>query len=781
MGKDVIEDKQAKAGLETHETSDRKYRALVENANSIMLTMDRSGRITFLNKFAQRFFGYPEEEILGRKAVGTIVPLFESTGRNLRKLMDDIAGNPDRYANNVNENVRHNGERVWVAWTNRVISNGNGRGGEILCIGNDITEQRRAAEALRASQLKLSDAMDLAHIVYWEVDTTTGEFIFNDPFYAFYGTSAEREGGYRMSREEYSKRFVHPDDMDLFHRAAEKRLVSTEHEYQRDTGHRIIRRNGDVRYINARMHLSRDATGRVTRCYGVNQDITGRKTAEEEIAMLKRSIDTHHDLAFWIDSNNMITYINDAARRLLGYTREELIGKDIFPILPRRSKESMKEIWRQLRKEGSFVDESIWRRKDGTEFPVEVNISHVHFRGRAYAFGFARDITEKKSLRDQLRHSQKMEALGTLAGGVAHDFNNLLTVIMGFGSLIQRGIDPDDPRRAYADQIIASSEKAADLTQSLLAFSRKQEIQVSPHEVNAVVSGTTKLLKRLLPEDVKLMVNVADQDLVVMLDVAQIGQVLMNLTTNARDAMPKGGLLTVSIDPVTLDNEFVKIHGFGRPGRYAMLSVSDTGTGMSAETMARIFEPFFTTKKAGKGTGLGLSSVYGIVKQHDGYITAMSALGKGTTFNIYLPLTDRAILSEALENIAPARGEETILVIEDDNDVRTMMATILSGHGYTVLEAADGEEAITVFNEHGKAIDLVIADVVMPGRNGKEVLDEIARIDPSVKSVFISGYTGDVVLEKGVRKDTVDFLHKPVSLTELLAKVRVVLDRPDAG
>ena len=348
---------------------------------------------------------------------------------------------------------------------------------------------------------------------------------------------------------------------------------------------------------------------------------------------------------------------------------------------------------------------------------------------------------------------------------------------MGLGNLIQMGLDPDDRNRPYIDQIVLSSEKAADLTQSLLAFSRKQRITLEPHHVAGVVEGTAKLLKRLLPEDIELKLDLADDGAVALLDESQIDQVLMNLATNARDAMPHGGSLTIRTGKTKLDETFKNTHGFGIPGEYVRLSVSDTGIGMDKKTMTRIFDPFFTTKEVGKGTGLGLASAYGMVKQHNGYITAESLLGKGTTFDIYLPLLDVAVGKARASHAEVTGGSETILVIEDDTDVRHMVINMLSAQGYHTLEASDGNDAIGIFREGKGAIDLVILDVVMPGRNGKEVLDEIVRIDPGVKAIFVSGYTGDTVIDKGVEKESVDFLQKPLTVDQLLVKVREVLDR----
>lgn len=295
--------------------------------------------------------------------------------------------------------------------------------------------------------------------------------------------------------------------------------------------------------------------------------------------------------------------------------------------------------------------------------------------------------------------------------------------------------------------------------------------------MNDIVRSTARLLKRLLPEDIELRVNLVDVGIIVNLDVTQMDQVLMNLATNARDAMPHGGSLSIETQVATLDDGFRKIHGFGWPGRYGLLSVLDSGTGMDEKTRERIFDPFFTTKEVGKGTGLGLASVYGIVKQHEGYITVSSEPGHGTVFRIYLPLSEATEQQQAVPTQEARGGTESILIAEDDPDVRKMMSHILVSHGYTTIEAVDGEEAIRVYSENRDRIDLVILDVVMPRKNGKEVHDELTRIDAHVRVIFVSGYTRDVVIDKGIHREAVDFVQKPLSLSTFVTKVREVLDR----
>jgi PAS domain S-box-containing protein len=478
------------------------------------------------------------------------------------------------------------------------------------------------------------------------------------------------------------------------------------------------------------------------------------------------------------DKRGLITRANLTVCGLLGVERSRLVKKpfDLF-IHP----ESQDLFYSHTQKvfEATITQscELVLKKKDGTFFDAQLESIAVQVDGRPVVNTIVTDITERKRLEDQLCQARKMEAVGTLAGGVAHDFNNILTVIMGLASLIQMSIEKDDTLRQRIDQIVASSARAADLTQSLLAFSRTQWATLEPRKVNGVVKSTAKLLTRLLPEEIRLMMNLSDEDMTILLDVTQIGQVLMNLATNARDAMPQGGSLTLTTERARLDESFKKTHGFGRMGEYVRLSVSDTGTGMDEKTMERIFEPFFTTKEVGKGTGLGLASAYGIVKQHNGYITASSSPFKGTTFDIYLPLITTPSPQEAPMIREIKGGAETILIVENDRDVRHMLARILESHGYTIIEAVDGDDAIRVHREHKDKVDLIILDVVMSGKYGKEALAEIARTAPRVKAIFTSGYTGDVVIDKGIQSESVDLLKKPLSATALLAKVREVLDR----
>ncbi len=385
---------------------------------------------------------------------------------------------------------------------------------------------------------------------------------------------------------------------------------------------------------------------------------------------------------------------------------------------------------------------------------------------------------EKEHLEAMLRQAQKMEAIGQLAGGVAHDFNNILCAIIGFGTLLEMGMKKDDPAKRHLDQILSAADRATSLTQGLLTFSRKQVLNPHPTSLNAIVHNIEKMLHRLLTEDIELNLSLSDQDPKVLVDSGQIDQVLLNLATNARDAMPDGGQLTISTEEADPPEELLAETTALPTIHYALLTVTDSGSGIEKETRDKIFEPFFTTKEVGKGTGLGLSMVYGIVKQHNGHILVNSEPGKGTSFLIYLPMTPKDNLPHESADLPslPVAGSETLLVVEDNPEVLNLNRTVLETFGYGIIEAVNGEDAVAQFNRHQAEIKLILMDVVMPKMNGKQAYLEISKIRPDVKVLFMSGYTADVVLEKGITTDDFNFISKPITPMELLRRIREILD-----
>jgi signal transduction histidine kinase/DNA-binding response OmpR family regulator len=388
------------------------------------------------------------------------------------------------------------------------------------------------------------------------------------------------------------------------------------------------------------------------------------------------------------------------------------------------------------------------------------------------------DATYRKKIEEESLRWQKLESVGQLAGGIAHDFNNILTAIIGYASLLVEKIGAASPLKPYVDQILSASEKSANLTKQLLAFSRKQILSPRVTDLNELIVKMETLLKGLVGKDIGLKAFFADKLLTAMVDAGQIERVLLNLCSNARDAMPHGGLLTISTDVLDINKQNMKTHGLDEPGRYALISLTDTGIGLDEMARQRIFEPFFTTKEIGKGTGLGLAIVYGIIKQHNGYITVYSEPEKGTTFNIYLPLIESPVDEISMkEVIAPVGGTETILVTEDNDEVRALITHVLQEFGYTVIEAVDGENAISKFEGNKDKIELAILDIIMPKKSGKEASEAIRNIKPDAKVLFISGYTADIITKVGIDEKEGYFIQKPITPQSLLDKVRKVLDK----
>lgn len=492
----------------------------------------------------------------------------------------------------------------------------------------------------------------------------------------------------------------------------------------------------------------------------------------------KTFLDSLPDNIFLIDSDLKVLWINKGVERCFNINADEVIGKhcyeffhdkdtpcSICPVQKAFVTGNMQSM------EKSTRDGRIW---DIRAVPIKDDKGNV-----LNVIEIVREITQEKKIQEQLFHAQRMEDIGILAGGIAHDFKNMLTPIVGFAQLIKLSVDRDSPLYKYAENIISAGEKASTLAQGLLAFSRRQLLDIKPLLIDDLIYDFSKIISRIIGEDIELKLNLNAGKHTVMADITQIQQVLMNLVTNARDAMLKGGMLTISTELMEIDDNFIRIHGFGKSGKYILITVTDTGIGMDENIKSKIFEPFFTTKPVGKGTGLGLSIVYGIVKQHNGYINVYSEPGIGTTFRIYLPVSEEReeiIKKETPLDWSLLKGEgETILVVEDDETVRAYMTTVLKEANYDVIEATNGQEGIEKFIENKDKIELVILDVIMPVKNGRETIEEIKKINPEVKYIFISGYTSDILFEKGIFEEEIEYLSKPIAPFELLQKVKEVL------
>jgi PAS domain S-box-containing protein len=515
------------------------------------------------------------------------------------------------------------------------------------------------------------------------------------------------------------------------------------------------------------------------------RDVTERKRAEEtlkeEKTFIEYALNTLQDVFFVFDLEGRFLRWNKTMKAASGYTDREIALMKVADFFRRDDTERLSEAIQLTVKEGSAsVDVSVVT-KDGQQLPYELRAALMRDSiGNLIGIsGVGRDLTERSKLETQLRHSQKMEAVGTLAGGIAHDFNNILNVIIGYGAMMLDRLGDDRDSREQINEILAAADRAVNLTKRLLAFSRKQDVDMRPVGVNEIIHGTEKMLCRIVGEDIVFNMELREDDLIVMADSGQIEQVLMNLISNACDAMPKGGRLMIGTEIREVDDAYITAYGYGRTGEYALISVTDTGTGMDAETQEKIFEPFFTTKGFKEGTGLGLSIAYGIIKQHNGYIKIYSEKGKGTTFNILLPvIKEKTSKRQEIEAVIPIKGgTETILVAEDDASLRKLSRIVLESFGYSVITAKDGEEAITRYKKHREKIQLLILDMLMPKKNGKEAYEEIRKLSPDIRVLFATGYTMDILTKKELLAEDMVFIPKPISPKDLLRRVREALDK----
>jgi two-component system, cell cycle sensor histidine kinase and response regulator CckA len=486
-----------------------------------------------------------------------------------------------------------------------------------------------------------------------------------------------------------------------------------------------------------------------------------------------------HPLPMWVYDVGTLRFlaVNEAAVRHYGYSHDEFLAMTIAEIRP---VEEVKALLASIDSQGAGSPiPRTWqhRLKDGTVIDVEITAGRVEFEGRDAALILAHDVSERRRLEQRLLESEKMEAIGRLAGGVAHDFNNLLTVIHGYASLLAERSNGD---REEIGEIVHAAEQAAALTRQLLAFSRRQVMSADVLDLNDIVAGMQSMLQRIIGDDVSVGVRFAHGLAPVEVDRAQIERVILNLAANARDAMPGGGRLTIETANVELDEEYVASHGEGTPGPHVLLAVSDTGGGMSQEVQAHLFEPFFTTKAVGAGTGLGLATVFGVVKQSGGSIYLYSEEGKGTTFKIYLPAADaRTAAAETGGAERPGdHGTETIMVVEDDPGVRDLVRIMLESCGYNVVAADGGEEAERICTSGPDSIDLVLTDVVMPGMDGRTLAERIAGACPATRFLFMSGYSDEAVYHHGVIRPDAAFIEKPFTAATLTRKVREALDAP---
>jgi PAS domain S-box-containing protein len=652
-------------------------------------------------------------------------------------------------------------------------------------------ERKRAENALRRSEERFELMARATNDVVWDWDLLTNRLWWNVGVRSFLGYPPDHVG----SDPNWWHEHIHPEDRSRV-TSGMRSVIDGGGRFWMDE-HRYRCADGSYAVVFDRGYVIHDEQWRPVRMIGAMMDITDRKRAEEA---LRETNDTLRTLVLaspmaitLTDADEKIRIWNPAAEQLFQWAAPDVVGKPLSQVIAPGRLHEFRRLCRQVLDGQSLMGADLpGLRRDGT--PVDLNLSMGPLRdarGRVSGLmALLQDVTERNladqqraHLEAQLRQSQKMEAVGRLAGGVAHDFNNLLTAISGYAELLQGLSKPGEQARDYADEILKSALRASSLTRQLLAFSRRQVLQPRVLDLNGVISGMEGLLRRLIGEDVDFTARLAPDLWSVRADQNQIEQVIMNLAVNARDAMPSGGKLTVETRNLRLGRDYTDSHGRVRTGPHVVLAVSDTGCGMDAEVCSHLFEPFFTTKEQGKGTGLGLATVYGIVKQSGGDIWVYSEPGRGSAFKIYLPAVEAPADPAAPDTTRrqSLRGTETILLVEDAEVVRRLLREILVQSGYKVLLACDGEEAIRISREHAGPIDLLITDVVMPRVGGRELAAQLSSDRPDLNVLYMSGYTEEAVSNHGILDPGSAFLEKPFSPDVLARKVRSVLERNGGG
>jgi len=779
----------AMVALRCYENQRQSQHELAITLDSIgdgVIAADVHGRVTRMNPVAQSLTGWSLEAARGKPLEEVFCILNGQTRKPVENPVKRVLreGRIVGLANHACL-IARDGTEYQIADSASPLKETDGRMIGAVMVFRDVTQEYSANTALARSAAMLARTEHIAGVGSWEWDVAADATTWSEGLFRLFRLDPS-EGA--PSFAEHPRLYL-PEDMAALSAAVEAAVAGgTPYELRL----RAIRSDGDIRHCLARGYAEMGRHGKATRLYGFLRDITDHHRAEtalrENEEKYRMLVELSPDLIA-VHQDGRFLFINEGGCKLLGVSRPEaVIGQSVREFIPADQREGAWQRVEQVLGSGrrSPVYEQTIVRADGEERHVEAMGIPIDYNGGKALQIIARDVTEKIRLNEekaklevQFHQSQKLESVGRLAGGVAHDLNNLLAPIMGYAEMLLEDFGEDDPRRTSAGEIVQAGLRARDLVRQLLAFSRKQLLEFKPVDLNEVLDRFEKLLQRTIREDVALKIAPAPFLPLVHADVGQLEQVIMNLAVNAQDAMPDGGELTIETVATELDGVYAADRPGVTPGPYVMLSVSDTGTGMDAETRERIFEPFFTTKEKDKGTGLGLATVYGIVKQHGGNIWVYSEPGDGTTFKVYLPVFDGADAPAAEAIVAEQGdlgGDETILLVEDNEQVRDLAHAILERCGYRVVPARNGEEALAALDRRDGRIHLLLSDVVMPGMNGRELFDQISGRCPDIKVLYMSGYTDNVIAHRGVRDEGVDFIQKPFSVKALAAKVREVLE-----
>ncbi len=754
-----------KAADEAHEFAD----SVINTVREPLISLDQDLRVVTVSRSFYDFFKVKPEETVGQ--------LIYDLGNKqwdipkLRELLETIL--PEKTAFD-NYEVEHDfatiGRRIMLL-NARQIERAMGKERIILLAIEDITERSHLEDQLEESEVRYRRIFETATDGIVLLEKCEGHIVHTNP-------AAVKMLGY--SEAEYIGKMLQdvgvPIDMSDFPMIMESLNKSGILNYED-----VPIKSKSGQEIQADVYMVNRA--KLAQCN--IRDISERKKADsilkEEKKFIENALNTLKDIFFVFDLEGRFLRWNKTMNVVTGYTDREISLKKVTDFFREDEKERVSEAIVKGIEEGSARVEAIIVTKDGRQIPYAFNAAILRDSQNqpVGVSGVGRDITEHQRLESQLRHAQKMEAVGTLAGGIAHDFNNILNVIMGYGNMVADTLEAGSPAKEDMNEVLIAAHRAADLTRRLLVFSRKDIVKMMPVDINEIILGMEKMFARIIRESIEFNLELADMPLTVVADAGQIEQILINLAVNAKDAMQEGGRLTISTGLEEVDAGYDAGQGGKKPGRYALITVADTGQGMDAETQKKIFEPFFTTKGIGKGTGLGLAISYGIIKQYSGYTNVYSEPGQGTVFKIYLPLSEEAAsLCKEEEAAAPVKhGNETVLVAEDDASLRKLATIVLESFGYNVITAIDGEDAIAKFMENRERISIVMLDMIMPKKNGKEVGEAIRKVSAGVKILFASGYTMDIIKGKELSESGSDFINKPFTPRDLLIKVREMLDR----
>jgi PAS domain S-box-containing protein len=775
--RDITLRKQAEAEL-------RESRDLLEEAQAIAHVgswtsgIEPGERLTW-SRECYRIFGVPEGTAMTVESFFTCVHRADQE-RVLRASRDAVERNaPYDIEHRVS---RPDGAVCWVHEHAVVERDGAGRPLRLLGTVQDVTARHLAVEALQASEQRHRRIVENTSEGIWTYDAEGITTFMNLRLASLLGYTVEEAIG----RPIYA--FVSEQNRQAARARVQRRQLGIAERLEAP----LMRKDGSELWASFQANPMFDGEGRFEGGLALVTDVSAQRRADEDRARLAAIVESSEYAILSASLDGTITSWNRGAERLYQYSAAEITGQSMFLLVsPQMLGNEQSLLESAARGEAVLHHETTRRRKDGSMVEVALTLSQIRdAAGTVIGVSkIVRDLTETRqteaALRrteEQFRQAQKMEAVGRLAGGVAHDFNNLLSVVLSYSSFALEVLKDGDPLRADIEQIEIAGNRATELTRQLLAFSRQQVMQPRVVDLNQIISGMKAMLGRLLGEDIELTALMGADLGRVLADQGQLEQVVMNLAVNARDAMPDGGMLTIETVNIKLDSPYVGTHLGVAPGDYVMLAISDTGIGMDAATRARVFEPFFTTKERGKGTGLGLSTVFGIVEQSGGHVGVYSEPGRGCTFKIYLPRTDRvapAAASAALP--AMLRGSETILLVEDEQQVRTVACAILRRNGYNVLETSNGGEALLISQDFDAKIHLLLTDVVMPRMSGRRLAERIAPERAEMKLLFVSGYTDDAIVHHGVLDAGVAFLQKPFTPDALLRKVREVLDERRQG